>query len=174
MKKLIIASVLSGIVMFFWGFVSWTVLSWHQDVSHAFSDEKAMGQVLKQQSAEAGIYFMPFTEEGFSEGQATIFAAVVPEYKTNMSKQMGLGLLGYIVSGFLVALMLAMTQGLNYGQRLKFVALTGLAIGFIGHFPYYNWFAFSLEYTLVMIADSIIGWVLGGLLIAKFVEGKAG
>lgn len=172
MKKLVLASVLSGIVMFFWGFASWVALTWHQDASLQFKDEAVMGQTLKQQANGAGIYFMPFSEADYVDGQATIFASVVPEYKMNTTKQMTVGVLGYMVSGFIVALLLSMTSGLSYLQRWQFVALTGFAIGFIGHFPYYNWFAFSMEFSLVMIADTLINWMLGGLIIAKFVEGR--
>lgn len=173
MKKLLLAGVLSGVVMFFWGFASWVALGWHQDASHQFKDEVAVAQTLKQQASEAGIYFLPFDDEEYVDGQTTLFAAVVPEYKLNNAKQMTVGLLGYMVSGVIVALLLSMTSGLNYFQRWQFVALAGFAIGFIGHFPYYNWFAFSLEFSLVMIIDTLISWMLGGLLIAKFVEGRA-
>ena len=58
--------------------------------------------------------------------------------------------------------------------RVCYVALAGLTIGFVSHFPYWNWFGFSTAYTLVIIVDSLIAWFLAGLVLAKFVEGKSG
>lgn len=172
MKKVLMASVVAGIIMFFWGFVSWTVLSWHQDVSHRFSDEAAMEASIKAQAPEAGIYFLPFEEEGFKEGGASMFASIVPEYHLNMPVTLGVGLLCYIISAFLVVVALRMTHGLSYGQRLGYICLLGLIIGFVGHFPYWNWMNFSTPYVLVMIIDSVISWLLAGLVIAKWIEGS--
>lgn len=169
MKKILIGSVLAGIAMFFWGFVSWAVLSWHQDVSLSFNDESVMAAAIAESAPEAGIYFLPFTEEGFVDGGPSMFASIVPEYHFNMGMQMGLGVLGYIVSALLVAMALGMTKGLSYSGRLKFVLLLGLIIGAVGHFPYWNWMNFPTPYVLVMIADTVLNWLLGGLILAKFV-----
>jgi hypothetical protein len=53
-----------------------------------------------------------------------------------------------------------------------FIALVGLIIGFVSHAPYWNWFGFSTPYVIVIILDTVIGWTLAGLVIARFSEGK--
>jgi hypothetical protein len=83
---------------------------------------------------------------------------------------MGIGLLGQFVGALLVLLLLAQTAGLDYWRRVGFVALVGVTIGFVSHFPYWNWFGFSGAYILTTMADILIGWVLAGLVMAKFVK----
>jgi len=169
MKKLVMASIGGGVILFFWGFISWTVLSWHKDTSLSFDNEAAVAQSIVQNAPQAGIYFLPFNEKDFVDGGPSVFAAIAPQYHLDMGSTLSIGLLGYIVSALLVCLALNMCRGLNYAQRLKFVLLLGLIIGLVGHFPYWNWMNFSTPYTLVMILDSVLGWLLAGLLIAKLV-----
>lgn len=56
--------------------------------------------------------------------------------------------------------------------KVLFIALVGLIIGFVSHAPYWNWFGFSTPYVIVIILDTVIGWTLAGLVIARFSEEK--
>ena len=175
MKNCVLAVVLTAVVLFAWGFVSWTILPWHNAVANKFEDESAVSSVLKENAPTAGIYYLPFAQEDLKPGAVFAMANVLPGgANTNMGEMMGLGLLGQAVSALLVLLLLSNTSKLDYWGRVRFVALAGVAIGFVSHFPYWNWFGFSTSYTLVIILDSLIAWLLAGLVIAKFVEGKSG
>ncbi len=174
MKTKILAVVLSALVLFAWGAISWTLLPWYSAVGNQFSDEAAVSQILKENSPEAGVYFLPFSEEDHKAGEAAAFVNVLPNgMDMNMGKMMGIGILGQIVSTFLIFLLLSQTSGLNYWQRVGFVALAGISIGFISHFAYWNWFGFSTSYVLVTIVDYGIGWGLAGLVMGRFCLGKA-
>jgi hypothetical protein len=37
----------------------------------------------------------------------------------------------------------------------------------VTHVPYWNWWSFPEEYTLVAMADLAVGWFLAGLVIAR-------
>jgi hypothetical protein len=172
MKNNVLAVVLGGCVLFAWGFVSWALLPWHNTVANKFADEAAVAQVLKQNAPRAGIYWLPFAEEDHKPGEAAMFANVLPDgFDMNMGKLMGIGLLGQFVSALLVLLLVRQTAGLDYWRRVGFIALVGLTIGFVSHFPYWNWFGFSNGYILVMLLDILIAWVLAGLVMAKFAKG---
>lgn len=174
MKNKILAVILSAVVLFAWGAVSWTVLPWYTMVANQFNDEAAVSKVLKENASAAGVYFLPFSEEDHKPGEAAAFVNVLPNgMDMNMGKMMGIGMLGQIVSTFLVFLLLSQTTGLSYWQRVGFVALVGVSIGFISHFPYWNWFGFSTSYVLVTIADYGIGWTLAGLVMGRFCLGKS-
>lgn len=173
MKNKILAVILSAVVLFAWGAISWTVLPWYTTVANQFSDEAAVSKVLKENAPEAGVYFLPFSEEDHKAGEAAAFINVLPNgMDMNTGKMMGIGMLGQIVSTFLIFLLLSQTSRLSYWQRVGFVALAGLSIGFISHFPYWNWFGFSTNYVLVTIVDYGIGWTLAGLVMGRFCLGK--
>ena len=175
MKKCVLAVVLSAMVLFAWGFLSWAVLPWHNAVTNQFADESAVSEVLKENAPAAGMYYLPFAQEDLKPGAVFAMANVLPDgFDTGMGGMMGLGLLGQAVSAMLVLLLLCKTSNLDYWGRVCYVALAGLTIGFVSHFPYWNWFGFSTAYTLVIIVDSLIAWFLAGLVLAKFVEGKSG
>ena len=175
MKNCILAVILSAVVLFVWGFISWAILPWHNAVANKFADESAVSAVLKENASSAGVYYLPFAQEDLKPGALFAFVNVVPDgVDMNMGEMMGLGLLGQAVSAALVLLLLCRTSNLDYQGRVRFVALAGVAIGFVSHFPYWNWFGFSTSYTLVIILDSLIAWLLAGLVMARFVEGKSG
>lgn len=173
MIKNLLAVVLCAVVLFIWGFVSWAVLPWHNTVANKFKDEGAVSQVLKLNAATAGVYYLPFAEEDHRAGEAAAFMNVLPNgFDMNMGKLMGQALIGQMAAAFLVLLLLRSTSGLGYFRRVLFVAGFGLAVGFISHFPYWNWFGFSAEYVTVIVLDSLVAWTLAGLVMAKFVVGR--
>ena len=174
MKNCILAVVLSAVVLFVWGYVSWTILPWHNAVANKFADESAVASVLKEHAPSAGIYYLPFAQEDLEPGAVFAMASVLPDgVESGMGGMMVLALLGQAVSALIVLLLLCKTSNLDYWGRVRFVALAGVAIGFVSHFPYWNWFGFSTSYTLVIILDTLIAWTLAGLVLARFVEGKS-
>ena len=173
MKDNLLAILLSAAVLFVWGYFSWAVLPWHMSVAHQFTDESSVIQALKENAPEAGIYYLPFAEEDYKPGVPAAFVNVVPDgYDMNMGKKMGIGFIGQMAAAFLALMLLRRTVNLHYRERVGFVALVGLTVAFISHFPYWNWFEFSGSYILVILLDSVIAWSLAGLVLAKFVAGK--
>lgn len=169
MKKTLLLSVAAGVVLFVWGFISWAVLPWHDMVANKFIDEAAVAQVLKANAPQQGVYFLPFSEQGHGPNQVGAFANVLPHgTDMNMGKQMAIGLATQIVGAFLVLLLLSQTGRASYWRKVGFVALVGLIIGFVSHAPYWNWFGFPASYVLVTILDTLIGWTLAGLAVARF------
>lgn len=173
MKDNLLAILLSAAVLFVWGYFSWAVLPWHMSVAHQFTDESSVIQALKENAPEAGIYYLPFAEEDYKPGVPGAFVNVAPDgYDMNMGKKMGIGFIGQMAATFLALMLLRRTVNLHYWERVGFVALVGLTVAFISHFPYWNWFEFSGSYFLVILLDSVIAWSLAGLVLAKFVAGK--
>lgn len=173
MKRNILAVVLCGLILFIWGFISWAILPWHDMVANQFTDESAVSQVLKENAPAAGIYYLPFSEENHNPGEAAGFMNILPDgFDMDMGRLMATAMLGQLAAALLMLVLLNHTSGLNYLQRVTFVALVGLTIGFVSHFPYWNWFGFSSAYVLVIILDSLLAWCLAGLVMARFITGK--
>ena len=173
MKKILLTALLCSLVLFVWGFVSWTILPWHNTVANKFKSEAAVAEVLKQNAPRAGIYYLPFAQEDQKPGETAAFVNVLPRgLLTGMEGMMGKAVIGQFVAALLVILLLRTTSNLGYAGRVAFVGLVGVVIGFASHFPYWNWFGFSTEYVLVIIADSAIAWTLAGLVMARSVTGR--
>jgi len=169
MKKILWLSLLGGVVMFIWGFISWAILPWHMTTANKFTDEAAVSQVLKENAPRKGIYFLPFSEADHGPEQVGAFANVLPDGTAmNMGINMLIGLVTSCVSVFLGLCLLYMASGLSYWGKVGFFALLGLTIGFVSHAPYWNWFSFSTAYINVIILDILITWILAGLAVVKF------
>ena len=98
-----------------------------------------------------------------------IFASVHLEgLSPSMGIPMLIGLISQIIAATFVGWLLTRTTGLGFIGRVSFVMIFALAASIVTYGPYWNWFAFDTRYTLVCIADLLIGWFLAGLILAKF------
>lgn len=175
MKRDLLLSVVGGVVLFVWGFLSWAVLPWHNWVANKFADEAAISQALKANSPRQGVYYLPFAEEDHGPTQVGAFVNVLPQgTDMNMGKQMAVALVTQMIAAFLVLSLVKKTTYGTYWGRVGAFALVGLIIGYVSHAPYWNWFGFPTPYVAVTIADFLIGWTLVGLVIAKFTAGYTG
>jgi lipoprotein signal peptidase len=79
-------------------------------------------------------------------------------------------LLSLMAAAFLLTWLLLQTRGLSYARRVAFVAVAGLSASVIVDLPNWNWWGFSGAYTVVNLADSLLTWLLAGLVIAKMAK----
>ena len=166
--KIAIATVVAGIIMFVWGFLSWTVLPWHKVDVHQFQDESLVMQTLTAQGPESGIYWVPGNEEDYTPETPGAFVNLLNEgYGTGMGQMMIGGLVCNLIFAFLTIMLLAKTSGMSYGGKVGFITMVGFLVALGSALPYWNWFGFPAGYSLVQIADVTIMWLLAGLAIAK-------
>lgn len=168
--------IIGGIILFIWGMISWMVFPWHMNVINGFTDSTAVAQAVTSNAPRSGIYVLPYTQ---ADSESATTTQVMPQLflsvnlkgaETMMIKPMVIGLLTQIIAAILVAWMLSKVVGLSYFGRVGFVVVFALAAGIVTDIPYWNWFAFDANYTLIVIADMLIGWFLAGLAMAKFVK----
>jgi hypothetical protein len=170
--------------LFVWGFVSWVVLPWHNATLNAFTDENAMVAAIAANAPTRGMYMIPgghaapgLTEEEkraveganmkrMEEGPF-VFAAVSPHGTAGMGPAMIGSFIIQFLAAALATFLLMRATAMPYLAKVAFVMLLGLFGGIITHVPYWNWWGFPADYTLVMIADLVIGWFLAGLVIAR-------
>lgn len=169
--KLLIAGVLGGIVIFLWGMVSWMVLPWHKDTINHFKDERSVAAVVTANISKSGMYIMPAGEmEGVEAHQANmpmIFASISLDGMKPMGGYMMTGIINQILAAILVAFLVSKVS-LGYLGRVGFIVMLALTAGLITNGPYWNWFSFDTQFTLVTFGDILISWFLAGLVIAKF------
>lgn len=164
------AVIFCAVILLAWGFVSWMVLPWHQMTANEFINESEVAEAIRTNAPKAGIYWLPFAHKDHKEGETAAFVNALPQgYAPDMIKQIFTQFIGDLASVLIVVCLLSQTAGLGYWGRVGFITLVGVAIGFIGHFTYWNWFGFPTPHLIVTIADSMIAWLLVGLAMAKLV-----
>jgi hypothetical protein len=178
-KKLVLGAVLGGLTLFVWGAVSHMALPTSEWVLHRFSNEDAVKESIVANTPRSGVYFLPYVDtEGMNEEQQqaamdratqgpVIFAAVrlgpTSSFPALLLNQLLIEILGALVATWL----LLQTKPLSYLERVGFVVGIAAAVAIAGNLPEWNWYNFSTPYTAVECFDTIVGWTLAGLVIAK-------
>jgi hypothetical protein len=168
-----LASLLAGLVLFVWGFVSHALLPWYDPAFSAFTDEAAVAAALERTVPSKGLYYLPFDEGDRGSGQLEAFVNVVPPgTSAGIGRQLAVGLLVSVVSAFLVLTLVRRTRPTTYREAVAAFSLAGLVIGFVSHAYYWNWFQFPDWYTAVTILDTLVGWTLAGAVLGRFLSGR--
>lgn len=181
-KKVFLGSLVGGVIVFLWCWVSWMLLPWHCVVLKKFSDEKSVSHVIQSNAFESGVYVLPNMyayddstpsdemEEGMKMMQSgpMMFASVqIQGMEQKTARPFIISLILQIIGAGIVSWMLLQTKKLSYQRKVGFVVLYGVAVGVLGILPAWNWWCLSLGYTASIFFDLIIGWLLAGFAIAK-------
>jgi hypothetical protein len=188
-KKLALGTILGAIVLFVWSALAWMIVPWPGEPLQHFTSEDAVVAALKANVPRSGNYLIPnepqrlpgMTEEQYQKATKDaedrmnngpmVFAAVRLE-PVSMAKAMVVGFFTNLIAVFLACVLLLQTDRLSYRGRVLFVAGLGLLVFLAGHLDEWNWWGFSNAYTMMQFGALVIGWILAGLVMAKFVRGK--
>ena len=188
-KNLALGTVLGAIVLFVWSAITWMFIPWPGEPMRSFTNEQAIVDAIKANAPQSGNYLLPnevkktpgMTDEQYNAAIKAagdrmntgpmVFAAIRLG-PVSMVKAMVVGFITDLVAVFLGCVLLLQTDRLTYKGRVAFVAGLGLLIFAAAHLNDWNWWGFSAAYTLVQLGGVFIGWLLAGLLMAKFVRGK--
>ena len=180
MKKIVLPALIAAIVIFIWSFISWAVIGWHNIDIKYFPDETEIMH-MKAVMHEPGIYMYPGFPMDDSEsvmeewtkkhesGPLVTFMVYYPNGAAPMDPIFFIrGFILNFITAFLAGVLLFMTlaQNPSFWRRVTFVVLLGLFAGFLFPFANWNWWGFPLGFTLVNVADTIITWFFGGVILA--------
>ncbi|MBU1298146.1 MAG: hypothetical protein KKF20_01085 [Bacteroidetes bacterium] len=185
MKKIILAGLTAGIAITIWQFAAWMVLPLHKDTIKPTPNEEAVTTVLSNSITEEGVYGLPNApkqrnnpeemkqwEEKFRRGPlATIFYRPTGDNPA-MTSQFIIRFIIQIIAAMIAAWLLSRSTAASqsYISRVCFVGVLGIFASIVTHVSFWNWMYFPLKYTTAMMADLIIGWIIGGLVIAAFIK----
>lgn len=192
MKKILIASLVGGIILFVWHSVSWMIMPTHLDSFHYTPAQDSILNTLKNSGLTTGAYFMPgvdnrnvkaFDSEYQKKNEELMKTAVGKPGATifylDAMPEMGAG---QILNGFLydliavlcacLLLSLAYQSAASFLMRWWMVML--FAIFYIVEAPMsgHNWMMEPWHYTIGFIYDAFIGWGLTGLWLAGYLKRK--
>jgi hypothetical protein len=189
-KKMWIAGLVAGVVMFFWSFVAHEVLPTGEAGLSTTANEDEVLAALKLQITQPGMYFLPGanmvrSKTGTKEERQAAMEAwqkqlaagprallvYHPSGAQMLDPKMLLNeFLSDIVAGLIITWMfvMALPNLRTFGSRILYVTFTGLLGWVIVDFSYWNWFEFPTAYALAQIADYVIGALLAGVFLAWF------
>jgi hypothetical protein len=189
-KKMWLAGLVAGVVMFFWSFVAHEVLPTGEAGLSVTANEEEVLAALKVQISRPGMYFLPGANMMRSKTGTKVERQAAMEA---WQKQLAAGprallvyhpggaqmldpmmlvneLISDIVAGLIIAWMfvMALPNLRTFGGRILFVTFTGLLGWVIVEFSYWNWFEFPTAYALAQIVDYVVGALLAGVFLAWF------
>jgi hypothetical protein len=183
-KSLILGTIFGGLVAFVWSSISWELIGWHEKTMVAFQNEDEVSAVIASHASQDGTYLLPSgppTAGMTAEQKKSALAATMQKMQAgpimvaavrrggfgSYSRGLIIQLVSLMAAAFLLTWLLLQTTGLSYARKVAFLAIAGLAASVIVDLPNWNWWGFSGAYTAVNLADSMLTWLVAGLVIAK-------
>lgn len=178
MKKTIIASVVGGLILFFWQFLSWTILDTHRPMQNYTPKQQEILDFLGQ-NLEEGNYYLPTLPQGASMEENEKFMkesmgkpwAEIRYHKamnTNMSLNMIRGFLVDILVVFLFCSYL-LKSSLDFKRTLLSALMFGFVSYLITDYTRQIWFETN---TIPDLIDVIVGWGIVGVWLGWWLQRK--
>ncbi|MBI1791159.1 MAG: hypothetical protein HYR60_26825 [Acidobacteria bacterium] len=164
-KFLLAGALAAGLTIFVWESVSHAALPWHEAYLKQFKDGPAVVKTLQANMQGNGMYFQ----------QQGVFAAIsfLPDMadKThNITGNLVIQFVNDVVLAGLLAVLALRLRGAGVAATGGALALAGLAAGVATRFPDWNWYGFVTAHALIYSADLVIGWFLGGVVLAGLMK----
>jgi hypothetical protein len=182
MKRIAIAAIAGGVIVFIWGAISHMLLPFGSMGFSTLPNEDAVTAALKSSIPDEGLYIFPgidMSGDATEEEQAAWAARLRsgprgllvyhPQGSEPMSPRQLLSellanVLAAAVAAFLVSLMAA-----AYGRRVLAVALLGLFGWLSLEVSFWIWYGFPGSFIAAEAVTEVVGWFLAGLAIARIV-----
>jgi len=186
MRRVLAGGSLAGIVVFVWGAFSHLATPIGMMGVRQIPEEEKVVLPMAVWIREPGFYYFPGMANPKSPSKAdqedhaakikkgpTGVLVIHPEGGEAMSpRQLATELASNIVAAVLAAIVLSQVRS-GYWGRVLIVTLMGI-FGFISiNVSYWNWYGFPTDFTIGTALDEIIGWFLGGLVLAAIVRPAA-
>jgi hypothetical protein len=177
MKQFIIASLVGGIILFFWQFLSWTALDLHRVTSEYTSSQESVLKCLSE-NIQPGFYYLPTTPKGTSQEDNAKFMTSVQgqpwaqiyyhkSFNPDMTQNMIRGVLVNIVTMLLLCWIIVQCRE----RKFKDTLLISLTVGLIGYLTgtYSNaiWFEYP---TMPDLIDALAGFGLVGVWLGWYLK----
>jgi hypothetical protein len=183
--RLIIAGVVGGIVMFFWGFLSHMVLRIDDGGVKALPNEAPVVAAMKSNITAPGFYIVPGLEkmydatdeeqkaweEKYKAGPRAIVIYNPTGGEVMSAKQLLFELASNIVAALFVAYILSLMVA-SFSKRVFAATLIGLSGWISINLSYWNWYGFPAAFVGSEAIEQSVGWLLSGIAIAFIIRSK--
>lgn len=187
MKRVFLAAVLAGIAVFLWGAISHMLLPvGMMGVGHTGPADQEILAVMEKHLDEPAVYMMPDYPEDRTLSEAeqallmkrymdgpTAFLVFQPA-GTNPWDPMYFvwEILAGILGALLAAFVVYKSGATHFWCKVGTVTFMGIFAWITISVPYWNWYRFPTGFTVGQGIDEIMGWFIGGMVIAWLVKAK--
>lgn len=182
MKRIVIGAIVGGILMHAWGFLAWVCLPVHDSTINTLppNNETLVGLLKNVVDHREGVYYFPSHPDDMSDKTAMakfeethragpVGLLVLRRGRASMPPSTILrGLLINIIGAFIASILLSRAASTLpvWWQRAMFVFAIGLSVAVIADGLNWNWMLFPTGYTIAMMSDRLIGYLLLGVFLA--------
>ena len=189
MKRVFLAGLLGGVVMFAWMTLAHVVFPLGQvGVQEIPNEAPVLAAMQASLGQNPGFYFFPgmglgpnATKEqeraGMQDYQkkldanpSGILVYSPPGMKGFTGRQLGTEALTEFLEALLAAFLLSQTRISGYLGRVGFVLVAGIIAAMATNVPYWNWYHFPTNYTEAYAGTQVIGYLCAGLVAAAIVK----
>ena len=183
MKRIIIASLVGGIIIFFWQFLSNAALDLHRPAQQYTPKQDSLLSAIRSAVPE-GRYFIPTLPAGASAEEQKKFNALMEgkdwalvDYHAkwngnDMAMNMIRGLLTDIIMVYLLCMILMRGSSFTFGTTFLASIFVGL-ISFL-NFPYTNYIWFQTPGIWQDLTDALVAWGLTGIWLGWYLNRQLG
>jgi hypothetical protein len=179
MKRILLAGILAGVVVFVFSAMNHMVLpTGHMGLKTLPAEEPVLA-ALRSGIREPGLYIFPGIDmsrnpteeetkawtEKYVQGPTGLLVYSPGGEQPMMPRQLSSELLTNILAGCIAAWVVSLTAA-PFGRRVLLVTLLGVFAWLSITVSYGIWYRFPHAYVLGEAFDQIGGWLLGGLAIA--------
>lgn len=169
-SKFIVGTLVGGVILFLWQFLSWTMLNLHGDGQKYTAKQTEILQYLGENLEGEGSYFLPTYAPGTSQEDMEKLMASMDgkpwatiSYHSAMNANMGLNMFRGLVIDFVAIAMLIwlLLRFANLGMKDAIMAslVVGLISYFTSQYTYSIWFETN---TIPDLIDTVVSWALVG------------
>lgn len=177
-KRILLAALFGGIIMFAWGYVSHAILPLGKAGISKLPDEAPMLSAITP--INPGFYVLPYSDmnadsetrkahdERWAAGPSAILVKQ-PQPGNSFVMRMLLEFGSNVICAWLLALILTACGG-GFVVRASMGALIGLYATFSIDVSQWNWFGFPRDFTLAAMIDQTIGAFATAVVVAAIVR----
>jgi len=161
-KFLAIGTVVGAIFLFVWGGVLHSATPLTIQGLNEFQNSAAVADAIRANAPGGnGIYF----------GKEGVFAAVrfepgVTDRTHDIAPLMIREVMTDLASAFLLCLLILAIKCAGTGQRAGVLAIAALAAGMENQISDWNWYGFSLQFSVFELVDIVGSWFVLGLILS--------
>lgn len=172
MKKTLIASIVGGIILFMWQFLSWTILNLHGPSQQYTPNQDSILNMLKTNLDKEGGYYLPTAPPGTSfEGMEKIATENIGkpwasiQYHAALEYNMGLNMIRGLIADIFILWLLCWILGKLANNNFSTTFVSALFVGLIVYlnssYTGHIWYpSFDIRAYLI---DAVVSWGLVGL-----------
>src|SRR5437016_3719676 len=189
-KRVLLAGIVGGIVLFLWGGLYHDALPAGFIGIKEIPQEQAVVNAVKTNVPEPGLYLFPGSglpaDAPFSQKKAAmqqvmqkpaLARGIIIYQGTGSSaitpRQLVTECATNVLQALIVAFLLAQTGLRRYSSRLGFVFTLGILAAITTNISYWNWYGFPTNFTLNAMFFLLAGYFIVGAITAAIVKSSA-